>query len=428
MKQRLVFFIVMVAMIVSLASCNSEMELVVRTDNPGTFVGREEARADLENLLDAVDKHSSRATGSGRRRISNEYTLSKSMLTRSGNNDSISLYVFNFENEQGYALMSGDNRLPSLLVLTEEGNLDPESENITNAGVVSFYEGLDDVIKDLTPLPETPISPYLKEFDTYGPWENIVYKNAAYCKVKWGQETPYNKVVKELHGGKEVLTGCVATAVAQLMSVHQYPPTYDGHIFNWERMTSQIKASRCTEGIQDQIAMLMAQLGLHKHLDVTYNEDGSGAKPDNIPRTLLSMGYSSGGVLEVFNSEKLIDELKKGFPVLVSGYCYRSRVDILGVKFSYVYERGHEWLAHGLLERKREKRRHDKNGDVIFTTTESVYYPLYNWGWDGKSDGYYLVSTFDPKNGFDYSESTRGKEGEEDNYQFNTQIVTGIRK
>ncbi|MDE5789972.1 MAG: C10 family peptidase [Muribaculaceae bacterium] len=431
MKQKVIFLIASIAMIMSVASCSSEMEAFVEPDNSSTGLGIKEARAELENILKVVDSRNTRDGQIRNRKISNEFTLSKTIQTRSGDSDSISLYLFNFENENGYALMSGDSRLPSLLVLTEDGNIQPTTDNITNSGVVSFYQGLDNTIRDLTPLPDDPIDPFLGEFDTYGPWENIIHGGSPLCKVKWGQNDPYNRVVKNLNGGKNVVTGCVATAVAQLMSIYQYPPTYDGHIFNWERMTSERYGWDCAEGIQDQIAMLMAQLGLYKHLDMTYRtskEGGSGAKPENIPRTFLSMGYSSGGSLTAFNSAKIIEELKNGFPVLVTGYCYRSRVNILGIKFSYKYEEGHEWLAHGLLERKREKIHHDSKGNIQYRTTQSVYYPLYNWGWDGSHDGYYLVNTFDPKNGYDYSESTRGKEGEEDNYQFNTQIVIGIRK
>lgn len=142
---------------------------------------------------------------------------------------------FNFEDEEGYALMSGDSRLPSLLVLAEAGSLNLNGENNVNGGLAGFYGDLDGTIKDLTPLPTTPLPIAPTDYYTYGPWENIVHRNSAYCNVKWNQYAPYNNVIKESHDGREVCTGCVTTSVAQLMSVYKYPASFEDFSFDWEK-------------------------------------------------------------------------------------------------------------------------------------------------------------------------------------------------
>ncbi len=64
-------------------------------------------------------------------------------------------------------------------------------------------------------------------------------------------------------------------------------------------------------------------------------------------------------------------------------------------------------------------------------TIESEWYPLCNWGWDGYYDGYYLSGVFDTTKDIPYSSDTKSeqaKEGEEGNYQFEINVVTGIRR
>ncbi|MBD5184751.1 MAG: hypothetical protein HDS97_07660 [Bacteroidales bacterium] len=218
--------------------------------------------------------------------------------------------------------------------------------------------------------------------------------------------------------------------MAQLMSIYKYPTTYNGQLYDWNKMTGETSAFYCSSDVQGQIAKLMAELGLPKHLNVAYGtseEGGSGADSKNIPRTLSAFGYTSGGSIVNYDSSVLIEELKKGYPVLVSGFQYRDRVNILGIKFSYTYYTGHQWLAHGLLERRRLVSHHDTKGKVLYTYYESVFYPRYNWGWNGACDGYFLSTVFDVNNK-SFNDQTRGKEGEEDNFQFNTKLVINIRR
>lgn len=43
------------------------------------------------------------------------------------------------------------------------------------------------------------------------------------CKVQWGQDYPYSNIYCPTKNGTKTITGCVATAVAQLMSVYECP-------------------------------------------------------------------------------------------------------------------------------------------------------------------------------------------------------------
>lgn len=105
------------------------------------------------------------------------------------------------------------------------------------------------------------------------------------------------------------------------------------------------------------------------------------------------------------------------------------------IKVNTKYSGGHVWLAHGLLERRREIKHYSSSGDYISSSYETQWYPLCNWGWSGSRDGYYLSAAFDTNKGFIYpdgeptSRASEPAEGaSEYNYQFKLSAITGIRK
>lgn len=427
---------------IALSSCNNEEDIInVPVDESPTVsttrISMDEARADLESLLDDLDRANSRGLEThSRRRIKSSY--SRPIATpgsRSEETDSAVIYVFNFEDEEGYAIMSGDTTLPSLISLTESGSLE-EGDVIDDPGVAKFLEGMEGYHNDQKQnlaqavVIETTIG--ASSYDVYGEWENIVYHQNGVCPVKWGQEEPYNKYCP-LKDGEQTVTGCVATAIAQLMAIYKYPQSYHGYTFSWEDMTYSKYGAFCSLKGQDDIARLMQQLGLKDNLDVDYGVKESGADPDHIVRTLRSFGYSKPGVLEEYSTNKVIEDLKNGYGVLIGGKSKKKITKVLGITVCVTYEGGHRWLAHGLLERRRTVAHY--SGNVCLSRSyESQWYPLCNWGW-GWGGGYYFSGAFDAYNGLVYQESEPSSrdeettvEGTDGNYQYKITAVTGIRK
>lgn len=90
-----------------------------------TTITIEEAESDLKTLLDIFNEPQSRINTTAERRIKNSYVLPISNAKgRSGQSDEVNAYVFNFEDNNGYAIMSGDKRMPSLLALSNSGTLE----------------------------------------------------------------------------------------------------------------------------------------------------------------------------------------------------------------------------------------------------------------------------------------------------------------
>lgn len=408
-----------------LSSCAQNEHILHIEDEPvkyATTRSIDDARKELEKLLEDVYGYQT-TKGSNSKRIKNAFTLNGGRTSRSGDGGQLQVHVFNFENQEGFALMAANEEMPSLLALAESGEIS-ESEAVSNPGFALFLEGVEQEFVDKHAFNEA--SSELFNRKVYGEWENeVLTPQGGYCKVTWGQDCPYN-LYCPLEDGEETLTGCVTTAVAQYMSIHKYPSSYNGYSFNWEEMTAEAKASHCTDEVQDQIARLMAELGKESNLHVAYGIQVSSAKYKNIKRSLKDFGYSNGGELNDYDTETVVEELKNGNCVLVGGYSHKQEQTFIGIKVSPKYLGGHLWLCHGLLKRSRKIYFYIDNSYQGYIT-ETEWYPLCNWGWDGYHDGYYLSGAFDASKKPTYSLETKS-EGEDENYQYRITAITGIRK
>lgn len=421
-------------------SCKQQESLIPETVNFGNVcdtVSLEENRVELEKLLsDIYLSQFSRSDAPivNKKIIAKAFAVkSKKCVTRSSDTTYVSpiIHIFNFENKEGFAIMSGNIGLPSLLALTDSGEIS-EAESIDNPGFALFLENVEDEYTEAgTGVSAVGSS---NSYTVYGEWENIVYKQNGYCKVKWDQEYPYNNYCP-LKDNKRTATGCVATAVAQLMSIYQYPNSYEGYTFDWDEMTLNKYATFCSSKGQEQIARLMAELGNESNLNVTYDlpeNGGSSANASNIPRTLENFGFSNGGSIKEYDTSTVVDELKGGYSVLVGGFSHKTEQKFLGIKVNTKYSGGHRWLCHGLLERRRIVKTYNSSGILQSSTSESEWYPLCNWGWSGSQDGYYLSNAFNSNKGPTYQDETRSNNNEnssEDyNYQYKITALIGARK
>jgi hypothetical protein len=421
---------ILYALVVFLFACCSQEDMT-NTQKPNLAkvssytVSIEEAQKDLESILADVDPQTRGA--SSRRTISSKYTyqVKTDANTRADGEETPSVHIFNFADNQGYAIMSGDKRIPSLLALTDSGHIDTTTV-VDNPGLIAYLGCLESKIEEVIP------NKRWEEGDTayveYGEWETVTLKPGL-CKVKWDQNDPYNMYCP-MKNGYPVYTGCVATATAQLMSVYKYPLSYNGYTFDWDNMIP-------TKNRNDEhIARLMVELGNKENLDMSYggsdaNPYQSGAYIDNIPRTLKNFNYTNGGEVIGFSSSKIENEIKAGYPVLIGGYATEIKhiKRILGIKVKTTYEHrdGHCWLCHGLLVRRQEVK-HFVNDEYLGSSYRYENYLLYNWGWSGDNDGYFLSNVFDAY-ARHLPENTRAVMSDHlYNFQYATQAVINIRK
>lgn len=286
----------------------------------------DEAKIELESILKVVDGSDTRNKGLLPRVIKGGYTFTKNTnMTRAEQDSAPRVHIFNFEDDRGFAIMSGDDRLPPLIALSDSGKLDTTIV-VDNPGLGLFLEGVDELVFNGTLVEDS----FMTSIDDtyaigtvtyeYGPWEyNFYPERDGFCDVKWDQISPYNDkcpMVDGTHG----LAGCGAIAVAQFMSANKYPESYNGTTFNWDEMNANSDIDRVSPEAQDQIKTLIAELGKGGNLDISYGVAKSGTTVDKIPGTLKNFGYSSWGMCKDYNIGDVVNELKNGYCVLLSGY------------------------------------------------------------------------------------------------------------
>ena len=444
-----------------------------------TEITLEEAEKMLLEMMSEFDSSPTKSGGSLSRKISGGYSVGEPINVTKDGEVLPYFHIFNFEDESGFAIMSGDTRVTPLLAYALEGNIN-QGDTIDNPGLAIYLSRLNTYFNNVIGADTAFIydGNIGDEADNYVIDFHVTDMEAGYCPVKWHQSYPYNYYCEEYSKGK-TLTGCVATAVAQLMAIYRHPDKYsefslrdeydinnEEYHFDWEQMIEKSNELRekdddeviiggpsPIDGIVDvgdglippdpeplpvpdssilQIARLMQLIGTEQNLDNIISPDSSstGAHMSNIPRTLRNFGYSSGGE-QIFyfedrntvrREQDVIDELENGHYVIMAGQeSYKIASNI--IQFSEEEERAeHCWLVHGLMTKTTTF--YEVQPPYIAT----CYYYLCNYGWGGAADGYYLSDVFDTVDGPDYPD-VKGPvdEGNYSDKDYMTYII-GIRK
>ena len=277
------------------------------------------------------------------------------------------LYVFNVEADEGFVIVSGDDRTQSILGYAYTGEINMGQMPCNMKWLLSYY---DTAIGQLG--------------DDFAQSASTTLSSATYAEIpaivgtQWGQGDPYNAQCPQ-HEGERCITGCVATAMAQIMNHNRWPqsqtteiPAYTTntlHIsmpalpakqFNWDNMPAA------------GIAELMLYCGQAVKMD--YTTAASGAMFGDVPEAMKSIfGYSTAASLASrasYTDEQWVDmiykELQEGYPVLYFG---QSATD-----------GGHAFIVDGYADGK---------------------YHI-NWGWNGYCDGFFTLDNLNPnmENGF----------------------------
>lgn len=335
-------------------------------------------------------------------------------------------YVINFEDEQGYAIVSGDTRMQPIIAVTEKGSLkqgedesDPSVLMILSMAETDYRMAVGLPIRDINDVYYAPISinedgsyEYAKlsdnevigEIDTTSLAGKLIYSSwSGYKKFgnvldcSWGQScSPYNTYTYTSEGVKAP-AGCVATAVAQILYFWGVNFKMDGVSFDWEVMRRHKSIEEPYSPAYEMIGKLYYELGLKKNLDMSYGENGSGANSDNIYRTFINCGLTSGGKIEEYEWSKIVDAICDR-PVYARGYSNCTvEVGEGGEEVVTRLYNGHAWVIDATMSRKRPMlKMNGKNYKVVGYQYERLAHC--NFGWDGYRNGYYYSGKFDATN------------------------------
>lgn len=301
--------------------------------------------------------------------------------------DTAPYYVFNFGDNQGFVVISGDDSLTELIGYSREGSF--STENMPQ-NLKSWFGAYADYVEKVQSGEATPIK---RASEVGSPVVD------ALVKTHWNQDEPFNRMCPAYYlDENEILpTGCVATAVAQVMNYYGYPSRGKGEIsysyyqandyasrtdisvdfsqstYDWDNMLDDytryydankniINEYNDTEAVA--VALLMRDCGAS--VLMTYALGGSGSLDYNIPYGVAThFGYKSSLYMRSSMTDAqfigiIEDELDNGRPLVFCGSGTAG---------------GHSFVADG----------YDSNGLLHI-----------NWGWGGMSDGWFDINLMNP--------------------------------
>ncbi len=286
-----------------------------------------------------------------------------------GTSENAPYYVFNIGNDNGFVIASGDDCAYEILGYSDEGNFDPD--NIPD-GMEYMLESYAEQIRYASKSPKTTKPKLTTSYPAVEPM----------LTTRWGQRAPYNDNCPMYKSTDErCVTGCVATAMAQLMYFHRNLSTREvvkdipayyltddlkidgipkGSPIDWDNMLDTYN-SQATEVQRQAVANLMLYCGTA--VEMEYGPHASGAYDSHVEPALVNyFDYNNDMKLQkrsnYTNTEwetMIYEELGKGNPIFYLGG-------------------SHAYVVDG----------HDGNGFVHI-----------NWGWKGSNDGNFrLTATY----------------------------------
>jgi hypothetical protein len=312
------------------------------------------------------------------------------------------LHVINYEGG-GFVIFSADNRAKPVLAYSDTDSF-PVDEKLFPPGLIDWLtytkEYVDAIRKENKPqsfaqvqqvLPcEVGVEMNIVPPDECGPGtcQNEYEEVGPLLTSTWDQGCGYNNNTPLCSSGGScgrAFTGCVATAMAQVMRYHRFPTFY-----NWAVMPNAVFGSGNVGS--PQISQLMRDIG--DNVNMSYGCSGSSADTeDQVAQTFTTdFGYSSASYINyegTANYDRVESEIRAGRPVILRGG-RRS-----GSWPFYKYVDGHAWVADGFRD------------SFLWSDDCSMgwgYLSFHmNWGWGGSFDGWYGFNDFTPgSNTFNY--------------------------
>jgi hypothetical protein len=329
-----------------------------------------------------------------------------------------SIYAFNLEGG-GYVIASGDSRALPVLGYSASGTIDWE---LMPANMRAWLKQYDQAIASLGKSKDFVDGNSKRGVKTRAVRPAI----EPLIKTQWYQEAPYWNKVPLYDGanpdwkGQHCLTGCVATAMAQIMNYYQWPkaacepiPEYEyetahankkktvyidalpATTFDWDHMIANYEGSDGTilgtEAQQDAVATLMRYCGQSVYMN--YSPEFSGSDHQQVVEALVKyFGYKN-----TVRSLKRIQYSIDGWEDLVYSELAKGRPLQYGGDAD---DGGHSFICDGY------------DSDGLFHI---------NWGWGGGGDGYFALAVLNP-----YDNTSAGSSSSGIGFSINQDAVFGV--
>lgn len=212
--------------------------------------------------------------------------------------------------------------------------------------------------------------------------------------IRYGQDAPYNNDCPRLNNEGRSVTGCVATAMAQVMRYYKHPACGTGicrytgrsgevefdlsaHPFDWTNMLAEYHYGNYTAAQANAVANLMLACGAS--VNMSYSADGSGSNADKACLALKNnFDYPKAKWFETTIAD---EEMRQD--ILVDDWAWTLRDN---------FDAGHPAIYAGSSGSGITGHCFVADGYTI-DAAGNTYFHI-NWGWEGIGDGWFLITNF----------------------------------
>ncbi|MDL2221134.1 C10 family peptidase, partial [Parabacteroides sp. OttesenSCG-928-N08] len=148
-------------------------------------------------------------------------------------------YIYNVEGDNGFVIVSGDDRAVPILGYAVQGAFDPAR---MSPDMHSWLQRYQDQIEWAVAEGIAPASNITEQWQAIDSdlSSGTLRSSKLLSSANWAQNDPYNADCPTI-GGQRTLTGCSATAMAILMRYHQWPTKGTGsHSYSWNGTTLSV--------------------------------------------------------------------------------------------------------------------------------------------------------------------------------------------
>ena len=305
------------------------------------------------------------------------------------------VFVFN-STKEGFVLVSAEDNARAVLGYSDEGTFDanniPENMQFWLQMYADELRSATEAKGTVSDRGEKAIEHPKNQQIFRGPrWREAVAESYPTIspilgETVWGQGEPFNNKCPQI-GNQRTVTGCVATALSQIMYAHKYPTKGTGShsyttetkklkvsadfgntTYDWANMIPDYNNKSYTSTQADAVATLMFHAGVAADMD--YTVDGSGAV-SSIALAAMTEYFGYNKAINVLPKDFMKEEqilqaiatdLQAGRPLFIGG--------------ATVKQEGHAFVCDGM---------------------KSDGYLHINWGWYGMADGYFALSALAPE-------------------------------
>ena len=335
-------------------------------------------------------------------------SLSKQSPGGAEETDGKAFYLFNNGGNKGFVIVSGDDRLPEVIGYATSGTMAEDNMPIQLKSLLEAFEKqygemagddarLESAMAERMALAESSAAAKVSVSPLLG-------------DIMWDQSEPFYNMCP-ISEGRHCATGCVATAMAQVIRYYRYPTQLKNNIpsytsksgftsseitassttYDYDKMLGQYVSGNYSDEQASAVATLMLHCGCAVQME--YGVAGSYAITSSTSHVLGAyFAYDKSTLAFVDRCDysleewcSIIDhELSHNRPIIYEGRTLSNE--------------GHAFVCDGA------------NGDGFYHI---------NWGWSGSGNGYFDISLLNP---FD-AESTTGAGG----YNTDMGMTIGIK-